>query len=91
VQGIPQPKACVPSSRSNTGDTTFNVFVQAIGPERTIIVDGHAWTVCEAMDPVTQTPTLIFRGHTVARRVRQYDAKWRDLSDGELYALSWSR
>ena len=33
--------------------------------------------------------TLIFLSPKVMRRVRSYPADWRDLSDAELYALSW--
>jgi hypothetical protein len=78
-------------SRKDPTDSTLTVSVQPIGPERTILVEGHAWTVYEAMDPVTRSPTLIFRGTNVARRVRRYGANWRELSDGELFALSWGR
>jgi hypothetical protein len=34
---------------------------------------------------------LLFRSHHFARRVRNYPANWRELTDTELDALSWSR
>ena len=41
--------------------------------------------------PLTHESTLIFIGPGAARRVREYPANWRDLSDIELYSLSWER
>lgn len=60
------------------------------GPERTFLVDGHVWTVREAVDPVTRTRSLIFSTDGLARRVRKYPPNWRELSSDELRALSWS-
>jgi hypothetical protein len=34
--------------------------------------------------------TLVFMSPTAMRRVHSYPPHWRSLSDGELYALSWS-
>ena len=64
---------------------------QSIGTERPIVVAAQAWTVHEVIDPVTLTRTLVFTGRGIARRVREYPAKWRDLTDEQLYALSWRR
>lgn len=44
------------------------------------------WTVYEA-----EGPCLIFESEKIARRVRDVPSRWRDLSDEELIALSWSR
>jgi hypothetical protein len=86
----PQSKARVTISRPNPDDRTFTAFGQSVGPDRSIVVNGHAWTVREAVDPVTLKRTLVFFGTGTARRVRTYPANWRDLSDEQLYALSWS-
>jgi hypothetical protein len=63
----------------------------AIGPERRFTIEQQAWLAFEAADPVTRERTLIFIGPGTARRVREYPANWRDLSDIELYSLSWGR
>ena len=65
--------------------------IPAIGLERSLIIDKHTWEVRELIDPVSLSPTLVFLGTSVARRVRSYPANWRELSDKELFALSWSR
>ena len=59
--------------------------IPAIGLERSLIIDKHAWEVRELIDPISLSPTLVFLG------VRSYPANWRELPDDELYALSWSR
>jgi hypothetical protein len=56
-----------------------------------LIIDKQAWEVRELIDPVSLSPTLVFLGASIARRVRSYPANWRELTDNELYALSWSR
>jgi hypothetical protein len=72
-------------------DTEFAAsHILAIGPEHVFTIDGCMWTVREAIDPVTQTPVLIFTSDRVGRRVRLYPANWRELSDKELHGLSWS-
>ena len=65
--------------------------IPAIGIERSLTVDNHAWDVRELIDPISSLPTLVFMGGAVARRVRTYPTNWRELPDDELYALSWSR
>ena len=34
--------------------------------------------------------TLVFESDEVMRRVRSFPANWRELSDQQLYALSWA-
>ena len=58
--------------------------------ERRFHADGEGWAVWE--DVRTQTgPSLVFETNKIARRVHEYPANWRDLSDDQLYALSWLR
>jgi hypothetical protein len=72
-------------------DTEFAAsHILAIGREHEFTIDGCVWTVREAIDPITQTPVLIFTSDRVGRRVRLYPANWRELSDKELHGLSWS-
>jgi hypothetical protein len=56
-------------------------------------VAGEIWSVYE--DTRTEVPflgpALVFESDQAVRRVRQYPANWRELSDEKLYALSWSR
>ncbi|MBW8838778.1 MAG: hypothetical protein JF602_02825 [Gemmatimonadetes bacterium] len=60
---------------------------------RSINVQGSVWWVYEDVrtEAPFHGPALLFKGDHVARRIREYPARWRDLSDEELYALSWSR
>jgi len=54
------------------------------------MIAGEAWAVWEDLrTPVG--PSLVFENTKIARRVREYPANWRELSDEHLYALSWSR
>lgn len=59
---------------------------------RRISSDGAFWLVYElpakAYDR-RQAPSLVFESDQVVRRVRDYPANWRDLSDDDLLALSW--
>ena len=55
-------------------------------------IDGEDWLVYEmpaGFDPRT-TPSLIFEGPFMVRRVRSFPENWRDLPDDELLRLSWS-
>jgi hypothetical protein len=59
---------------------------------RRIFVDGVLWLVFElpaASYDRRQTPSLIFESDATVRRIRDYPANWRDLSDDDLLALSW--
>jgi len=69
----------------------LKVPVSAKGPEKQFVIEGQNWLAYEATDRITNTTTLIFVGPGTARRVRTYPANWRELSDIELYSLSWER
>jgi hypothetical protein len=60
---------------------------------RQLQVDDTLWLVYE-LRPLPfdrrSEPSLIFECDTTIRRVRKFPAHWRDLSDTELLALSWS-
>ena len=63
---------------------------QRIG--RSIVVQGVPWLVYELPPMVfdrRNSPSLVFETDGTVRRVRNYPQNWRDLSDDELYALSW--
>lgn len=81
---------CTVKGLERSEDSEVTVRVVAIGPERTYVIKGHAWTVCEVVDPITLTPVLIFTSAGVGRRVRNYPPNWRNLSGDELQTLSWS-
>lgn len=60
---------------------------------RCILVDGVLWLVYEMPAPAydrRQKPSLIFETDAAVRRVRNYPAEWRALTDQELLTLSWS-
>ena len=59
---------------------------------RQIEVDHVLWSVYELPPPYfdrRSKPSLIFECETAVRRVRDYPADWRSLSDEELFSLSW--
>jgi len=60
---------------------------------RRLIIEGEMWLVYE-LPPVPfdrrSAPSLIFESDVSMRRVRNYPADWRTLSDAELTALSWT-
>ena len=56
--------------------------------ERRFAVDGESWSVWEDLR-TPHGPSLVFENTKIARRVHNYPANWRDLSDEQLYALSW--
>src|SRR5690348_11178113 len=58
--------------------------------ERRFAINGEGWAVWEDRRTLNG-PSLVFENNKVARRVHQYPANWRELSDEELWALSWSR
>ena len=74
--------------RTHSHDATRPL--SAIGLERTIVVEGHGWTVREVIDPMSHSTALIFSSDHIVRRVRHYPPNWRDLSDGDLVGVSWS-
>lgn len=66
---------------------------RAYGEARHILVDCVEWLVYE-LPPLPydrrDTPSLIFENVNVIRRVRNFPSEWRDLSEDELFALSWT-
>jgi hypothetical protein len=60
---------------------------------RHLIVDGTPWLVYElpAMPfDRRNSPSLVFESDSAVRRVRDYPADWRSLSNDDLFALSWA-
>jgi len=60
---------------------------------RNIFVEGVPWLVYELPPMVfdrRNSPSLVFETDGTVRRVRDYPLNWRELSDEELFALSWS-
>jgi hypothetical protein len=60
---------------------------------RRVLLDGVLWLVYEMPAPAydrRQKPSLIFEADAAVRRVRNYPADWRALSDEALLTLSWS-
>lgn len=60
---------------------------------REIFIDGMPWLVYE-LPPAPfdrrSTPSLVFEAENTVRRVRAYPVDWRDLSEHDLFALSWT-
>lgn len=60
---------------------------------RSLVVEDIPWRVYElpamAFDR-RNSPSLIFESDATVRRVRDFPTTWRELSDDELFALSWS-
>lgn len=62
-------------------------------PVRVIQMDATEWRVYE-QPPVydrRRRPDLVFESEGVIRRVRNYPTNWLDLTDDELFAVSWER
>ena len=59
------------------------------GPRVLTDEEGRLWRVREVRF-ADAPPSLIFESETGFRRVREYPAMWRSLSDSELFDLSWS-
>ncbi len=59
-------------------------------PGQRVLTDeeGRLWRVRELRFADT-TPSLIFESESGFRRVREYPATWRSLSDAELFDISW--
>ena len=60
---------------------------------RRIATESALWLVYELASAYDrrQSPCLIFESDMTVRRVRDYPANWRELSDDDLLSLSWSR
>ena len=67
--------------------------VSAVPPRRFVDAEGVHWLVYEHLSSFDRRtrPTLVFDSEYVVRRVRDFPSRWRDLSDDDLAALSWSR
>lgn len=68
-------------------------FAQREGARR-LIADGMAWLVFELPASAYDRragPSLVFESDDTMRRVRTFPANWRELSDADLWALSWTR
>ena len=59
--------------------------------ERTFGIGFNQWVVFEVGRDAQFGPALIFFSDGLGRRVRDYPANWRELTDEELYAVSWNR
>lgn len=59
-------------------------------PAHRVLTDeeGRLWRVRE-LRFADAPPSLIFESETGFRRVREYPATWRSLSDTELFDISW--
>jgi hypothetical protein len=70
-----------------------DVLREAQRDARQLLVDGVTWLVYE-LPPATfdrrGTSSLVFESEGAVRRVRDYPADWRNLSNEALYPLSWS-
>ena len=69
-----------------------NSLQEAQRSARTLMWDGVLWLVYEFVQSLDrrQSPSLIFESDSTVRRVRNYPATWRALSDDQLIALSWT-
>lgn len=74
------------------GEPSFHSLQEAQRAARSLRVEGVPWLVYElpAVLDRRSSRSLVFESDTAVRRVRQFPPNWRDLSDDELFALSWS-
>lgn len=68
-------------------------FIDRDPPPRVLIVAGIRWSVSEAPNRYDRRlrADLVFDAGALTMRVRHYPAKWRELSDDDLWDLAWSR
>lgn len=79
---------------SSMGDSARSSLGEARQLARRISMEDVAWLVFElpaSLYDRRATPSLIFENETTIRRIRDYPSSWRELSDEELLALSWSQ
>jgi hypothetical protein len=57
--------------------------------QRWFSTDGEMWSVYEDASN-SANRSLVFESEKIGRRVRNYPENWRELSDRDLYKLSWS-
>ena len=71
----------------------FRYLQEAQRTARRLVVESMPWLVYELPAlPFDRrsTPSLVFESDGSVRRVRNYPADWRTLSDDDLFALSWT-
>jgi hypothetical protein len=61
---------------------------EALRDARRLSGGEHAWLVYELEQYDRRGRTLVFESDSIVRRIRNYPANWRDLSDEDLDALS---
>jgi hypothetical protein len=71
-------------------DATEGMWLTSHPDGRSLRADGVSWSVYEDRSD-SLGPSLIFESDKIARRVRGFPANWRQLTDAQLIALSWSR
>lgn len=63
----------------------------SLSNRRLIGPDGQPWRVYELGEAgYDRRSSLVFESDTTIRRVRNFPSDWRQLSDAELFALSWN-
>ena len=72
-----------PSRQEASGQTHW--FTDSAG------ISWHVREVSRVSTDLRETTTLVFESNMMFRRVRDYPANWRELSDRELEELSWHR
>jgi hypothetical protein len=79
--------------RAMTGTTAVTTANICYTPERTLLTADEQWEVYEIRehDYPHYGPALLFLSPGFGRRVRTYPSNWRELSDEDLYSLSWNR
>jgi len=67
-------------------------FLEVEGPVRVFQdAEGMRWRAYERRHDDQPRPSLIFESVSAVRRVRDYPARWHELSDADLRRLSWER
>jgi hypothetical protein len=74
----------MPTSRQDAAQSA-HWFTDSAG------VSWHVKEVTRVSTDLRQTTALVFESNMIFRRVRDFPANWRELSDRELEALSWHR
>jgi len=77
---------------ADTPDRLPAVLREAQRTARPIFIESIPWLVYELPPPAfdrRRGASLVFESEDVMRRIRQYPPNWRQLSDEDLFALSW--
>ena len=70
----------------------FELLREAQRIGRRIVIEAVPWLVYELPPMVfdrRNSPSLVFETDGAVRRVRNYPENWRELTDDELFELSW--